>query len=230
MIGMQAHEEIHMLNDKQLQQAVVDELAWSPAVTSSNIGVSAHNGVVTLSGHVPTFWEKRSAEEAAQRVRGVKAVAEEIKVQLSSEGTFSDEKIAERAVFSLGSDASVPKDHVKVKVEKGWVTLTGEVDWNFQKTAAEDGVHKILGLVGLANSITVKPHIEPYEVRAKITKALERTAPFDVNAIVIKTDGRKVTLEGEVRNWYERDLVTEAAWAVPGVTQVEDDMSINWRS
>lgn len=217
-----------MLNDKQLQQAVLDELAWAPEVTSSHIGVTAHKGVVTLSGHVPSFWEKRAAEEAAQKVKGVKAVAEEIKVQLSSEGTFSDEKIAERALFSLASDVSVPNDKVRVKVEKGWVTLTGEVDWNYQKSAAEYDVHKIIGLVGLANSITVKPCVQPFEVRAKITKALERTAPFDVKNISISADGGMVTLGGEVENSYERDLAIDAAWAVPGVTQVNNDISINW--
>lgn len=185
-----------MFNDKQLQQAVIDELAWSPTVTSSHIGVTAHNGVVTLSGHVPSYWEKREAEEAAQKVKGVKAVAEEIKVQLSSDGLCSDEKIAERAISSLASDVSVPNDKVKVKVEKGWVTLTGEVDWNYQKTSAEHGVHKIMGLIGLANNIKVKPHVQVYEVREKITKALERTAPFDVKNIAIRTDGGAVTSRG----------------------------------
>jgi osmotically-inducible protein OsmY len=217
-----------MVNDKQLQQAVLDELAWTPSVTSSHIGVTANNGVVTLSGHVPNFWEKRAAEKAAQKVRGVRAVAEEIKVQLSSDGTLSDEKIAEQALSSLASDVTVPSDKVKVKVEKGWVTLTGEVDWNYQKIAAEYGVHKIIGIMGLTNSITVKPHVQPYEVRAKITKALERTAPFDVKNIIIKAKGGKVTLGGEVENRYERDLVVNAAWAVPGVTQVKDHINITW--
>ncbi|SDR63572.1 Osmotically-inducible protein OsmY, contains BON domain [Rhizobiales bacterium GAS113] len=217
-----------MVNDKQLQQAVLDELAWTPAVTSSHIGVSANNGIVTLSGHVPSYWEKRAAEEATQKVKGVKAVAEEINVQLSSDGMLSDETIAERALSCLASDVSVPSDSVKVKVERGWVTLTGEVDWNYQKIAAEHGVHKIIGLIGLANKITVKPHVQPYEVRAKITKALERTAPFDVKNITIKADGGKVTLGGEVENRYEHDLVVNAAWAVPGVTQVNDHLNITW--
>ena len=217
-----------MINDKQLQQAVLDELAWTPAVTSSHIGVTVNNGIVTLSGHVASFWEKRVAEEVTQKVKGVKAVAEKINVQLSSDGTLSDEKIAERALSSLASDVSVPSDRVKVKVEKGWVTLTGEVDWNFQKIAAEHGVQKIMGLVGLSNNITVKPHVQPYEVRAKITKALERTAPFDVKNITIKANGAKVTLGGDVENRYERDLVVNAAWAVPGVTQVNDHINIIW--
>lgn len=217
-----------MINDKQLQQAVLDELAWTPAVTSSHIGVTANNGIVTLSGNVPNFWEKRAAEEATQKVKGVKAVAEEINVKLSLDDTLSDEKIAGRALSSLASDVSVPSDRVKVKVEKGLVTLTGEVDWNYQKNAAEYGVHKIIGLTGLANKITVKPHVQPCEVRAKITKALERTAPFDVKNITIKANGGQVTLGGEVENRYERDLVVDAAWAVPGVTQVNDHINITW--
>jgi len=201
---------------------------WSPSVTASDIGVAAHDGVVTLSGHVPSFWQKRAAEQAAQKVKGVKAVAEEIKVQLPYEGTYSDEKIAERALSALSSDVSVPNDAVKVKVEGGRVTLTGEVNWNYQKTAAEHGVHKIMGLLGLTNEITVKPHVQAYEVRAKITKALERTAPFDANDITINADGGKVTLGGEVDSWYERDLVESAAWAVPGVSQVQDNIRITW--
>lgn len=160
---------------------------------------------------MPSFWEKRSAEEVAQKVKGVKAVADEIEVQLSSDDTLSDEKIAERVLSDLASDVSVPSHKVKVKVEKGCVTLTGEVDWNYQRTAAEHGAHKIIGLVGLTNSITVKPHVQPYEVRAKIAKALARTAPFDVDNITIKADGGNVTLGGDVENRYERDLVVGAA-------------------
>ena len=217
-----------MLNDKQLQQAVLDELEWTPAVTSNHIGVTANNGVVTLSGHVSSFWEKRAAEHAAQNIRGVKAVVEEIKVQLSSDATLSDEKIAELAVANLASDVSIPNDKIKVEVENGWVTLSGEVDWNYQRTAADYGVHKIIGLVGLSNNITVTPHVQPYEVRTKIAKALERTAPFDVKNITIKADGGRVTLGGDVENSYERDLVVGAAWAVQGVTQVKDHINITW--
>lgn len=217
-----------MFNDKQIQQAVIDELAWTPAVTATDIGVTAHDGIVTLSGHVPSLWQKRLAEETAQKVKGVKGVAEEIKVRLFDEGTFSDDKIAERASFALASDVSVPNDAVKVKVEQGWVTLTGDVDWNYQKSAADDGVHKITGILGLTNKIKVKPHVQAYEVRAKITKALERTAPFDAKDITIVADGGKVTLGGEVDSWYERDLVENAAWAVPGVSHVQDNIKIMW--
>ena len=217
-----------MLSDTQIQKAVIDELAWTPAVTSSDIGVTAHNGIVTLSGHVPSLWQKRLAEEAAQKVKGVKGVAEEMKVQLSNQGTFSDEKIAEQAVSTLDSDVSVPKEKVKVKVENGWVTLSGEVDWNYQKTSADYSVHRIMGLMGLTNSISVKPHVQPYEVRAQITKALKRTAPFNVDDIKISVDGTAVILSGDVASWYSRDLAMNAAWAVPGVTQVRNDINVVW--
>jgi osmotically-inducible protein OsmY len=128
----------------------------------------------------------------------------------------------------LASDVSIPNDKVKVKVEGGFVTLSGDVDWNYQKSAAEYGVHKIMGLVGLSNTIKVRPHVQPYEVRAKIAKALDRTAPFDAEAITIAADGGKVTLGGTVKTWHERDIVVDAAWAVPGVSQVKDDMVVTW--
>jgi osmotically-inducible protein OsmY len=217
-----------MMNDKQLQQSVTDELAWDPSITSAHIGVTAREGVVTLSGHVPSYWQKRSAETAASRVKGVGAVVEEIKVQLSGGDLWDDDKIAKSALHSLASDGSVPKDHVKLAVEKGWVTLTGEVDWNYQKRAAEHEVHRLIGVVGVTNDIKIKPRVQAYEVREKIEKALERIAPFDAADISIKTDAGKVTLGGEVRNWYERDLVETAAWSVPGVTQVQDQIVISW--
>jgi osmotically-inducible protein OsmY len=217
-----------MMNDKQLQQSVTDELTWEPSIASAHIGVAAREGVVTLSGHVPSYWEKRSAEAAASRVKGVKAVVEEIKVQLHGDNLSTDEKIAERALQNLASDGSVPKDQIKLKVEKGWVTLKGEVDWNYQKSAAEYDVHRQIGVVGITNEIKIKPHVQAYEVREKIEKALQRIAPFDAADISIKMDGGKVTLGGNVRNWYERDLVENAAWSVPGVTQVHDQIVLTW--
>jgi osmotically-inducible protein OsmY len=122
----------------------------------------------------------------------------------------------------------VPKDHVKLAVEKGWVTLTGEVDWNYQKRAAEHEVHRLIGVIGVTNDIKIKPRVQAYEVREKIEKALERIAPFDAADISIKTDAGKVTLGGKVRNWYERDLVETAAWSVPGVTEVQDQIVVTW--
>jgi osmotically-inducible protein OsmY len=217
-----------MMDDKQLQQSVLDELAWDPSITSAHIGVAARQGVVTLSGHVPTYWEKRSAETAASRVKGVKAVAEEIKVQPIGDEAWEDDTIAGRALASLASNSSLPKDRIKLAVEKGWVTLTGQVDWKYQKTAAEYDVHRLIGVVGITNNIMIKPDVQAYEVREKIAKALERIAPFDSTRISITTDGGKVTLGGDLRNWYERDIVETAAWSVPGVTDVKDEISLTW--
>ena len=214
------------MNDKQLQQAVIDELDWEPSVDASHIGVTASNGVVTLSGHVPTYWEKRAAERAAQRVKGVKAIVEEIDVQLRGEDRWADDTIAERALQRLASDAAVPKDRITLKVEDGWVTLTGEVDWHFQKTAAERDVHNITGVRGLTNQITIKPQVQRFEVRDKIAKALARTAALDAAAISIQTDDGSVTLTGKVHSWSERRLVEDAAWSAPGVTEVNDKLTI----
>jgi osmotically-inducible protein OsmY len=177
---------IIMMNDKQLQQSVTEELAWDPSIMSAHIGVTAREGVVTLSGHVPSYWEKRSAEAAASRVKGVKAVVEEIKVQLANVTLWTDDQLAERALQNLASDGSVPKDQIKLAIEKGWVTLTGEVDWNYQKIAAEYDIHRLLGVVGVTNEIRIKPRVQAYEVREKIEKALERIAPFDAADISIK--------------------------------------------
>ena len=214
------------MTDKQLQQAVMDELDWEPSVDASHIGVTASNGVITLSGHVPTYWAKRTTEKAAQRVRGVKAIVEEIEVQLRNEDRWADKPIAERALQRLASDAAVPKDRITLKVEDGWVALNGEVEWQYQKMAAEHDVHNVAGVRGLTNEILIKPHLQPYDVRAKIAKALARTAALDAAGISIQTDNGTVTLNGKVPSWSERNLVEDAAWSVPGVTEVTDKLSI----
>ena len=216
-----------MSKDMLLQQAVRDELEWEPAVTAAHIGVTAKDGIVTLSGHVPTFWEKGAAETAAARVKGVKAVVEEIKVELIG-NPEPDERIAEDALRNLSKDTSLPRDRLQVKVEKGHVTLTGEVEWKFQKTAAEVAIHKLPGVTWVTNKITIKPRADALEVRNQIRKALDRVAPYDTDNIVIHADGSKITLSGEVGTSYERVLAEDAAWSVPGVTQVKDNIAIAW--
>ena len=216
------------MNDKQLQQAVIDELAWEPSVTSEHIGVTAREGIITLSGHVPSYWEKRAANAAATRVKGVKAVAEEIEVKLFGGNIWADDQIAERGVQHLASDGSVPKDKVKLTVDKGWITLTGEVDWNYQKTAAEYAVNRLTAVLGVTNEIKIKPHVQAFEVREKIETALKRVAAFDAQHLSINIDGSKVTLGGKLNNWHERDLAETAAWSVPGVTSVQDKISLTW--
>lgn len=214
------------MDDKQLQQAVIDELDWEPSIDASQIGVTASNGVVTLSGHVPTYWEKRAADRAAERVKGVKAIAEEIEVQLRSEDRWADETIADRALQSLASDAAVPKDCITLMVEDGWVTLNGEVGWHYQKKAADHDAHNVAGVRGLTNKISIKPHVQSYAVREKIAKALARTAELDAAGVAIQTDNGTVTLTGKVPSWSERNLVEGAAWSAAGVTEVNDKLSI----
>ena len=216
-----------MSKDALLQQAVRDELEWEPAVTAAHVGVTAKDGVVTLTGHVPTFWEKGAAEAAAARVKGVKAVVEEIKVGLLG-NPEPDERLAEDALRNLSKDTSLPEDRVRVKVEKGHITLTGEVEWKFQKTAAEAAIHKLPGLTWVTNKITIKPHANAFEVRKQIRRALDRVAPYDSDDIVVHAEGSKITLSGEVGTSYERVLAEDAAWSVPGVTQVKDNIALSW--
>jgi osmotically-inducible protein OsmY len=214
-----------MYNDGMLKQAVLAELSWEPSVTSAHIGVTARNGVVTLTGRVGSFAEKRAAEAAASRVRGVRAVAEEIEVELAPGSKRTDDEIAAAALESLSWDVSVPKDRVKVKVEKGRVTLTGDVNWHFQKEAAERVSRRLFGVVGVSNQIAIKPDVRPSDVHEKIRLALHRSwyAPA---AITVSAEGGKVRLDGSVRTWHERQLAIAAAWGAPGVTQVEDNITI----
>jgi osmotically-inducible protein OsmY len=216
-----------MSKDAQLQQAVQDELAWEPMVTAAHIGVTAHDGIVTLTGHVPNFWEKGAAETAAARVRGVKAVVDEMRVELLG-NPVPDERLAEDALRNLASDTSLPDDGIQVKVENGHITLTGEVEWKFQQTAAELAVHKLPGVRWVSNKIRIRPRADVFEVRQQIRKALDRIAPFEADNIVIHADGGKVTLSGEVDTAYARSLCEEAAWSVPGVTDVDDRIAVGW--
>jgi osmotically-inducible protein OsmY len=209
-----------------LQKAVLAELSWEPMVTSAHIGVTAHEGVVTLSGHVASYMEKHAAETAASRVKGVKAVAEEIEIKLAGDMRRTDDQIAGAALESLRWDVSVPKDKIKVKVEKGWVTLTGSVDWHFQKDAAAHDVRRLFGVVGISDEIAIKPQIRPSDIHEKIMTALHRSW-FDPAHISVSAEGGVVQLDGGVRSWYERQLAETAAWGAPGITHVQDNLTIN---
>ncbi len=213
------------MSDGSLQQAVIDELDWEPSVNAAHIGVTAKDGIVTLSGHVGTYAEKMAAEKAAGRVSGVKAVAEELEVRY----LFSppdDADIANSAIQALSWDVEVPKDSVTVKVEKGWVTLSGTVDWYFQSSAAAEDVRKLRGVRGITNEIRVRPRVQASEVETKIKAAFSRNAEIDANKINIMTDGGKVTLTGKVDSWQERRLAEHAAWSAPGVDRVEDRLTV----
>ncbi|MGD0720921.1 MAG: BON domain-containing protein [Roseiarcus sp.] len=215
-----------MSQDANLQQAVLSELAWEPSVTAAHIGVTAKAGVVTLTGHVESFVEKHAAESAARRVKGVKAVAEEIEVRLSFDRKRGDDDIAAAAIERLSWDVSVPADAVKVSVEQGWVTLAGAVDWHYQRAAAEQDVRGLHGVVGVSNQMEIKPRVDAANVDDAIRRAMHRSWYFDPDAVKVTAVGGKVRLTGTVHSWHERELATTTAWAAPGATSVENDIVV----
>lgn len=216
------------MSDLQLRQDVLDELEFEPSLNAAHIGVAANNGVVTLSGFVTSYAEKAAAERATGRVKGVKAIAEEIEVRLPSDTKRADDEIAARAVDILRWQVGLPADRIGVKVEKGVVTLTGEVDWQFQKADAEYAVHKLTGVAQVANQIRVASPVHASEIREKIQKALQRSAEVEASRITVHTEGGRVILRGKVRAWYERDIAERAAWSAPGVTEVQDQLTIEY--
>lgn len=215
-----------MSDDRLVQQRVMDELDFDPAVDAAHIGVSARNGVVTLTGHAESYAAKFAAERAARRVRGVKAVAQEIDVRLPSDKKTADDEIAARAVKILEWDAVIPPNSIRVKVENGTVTLTGDVDWAYQRGEAEHDVRRLGGVQLVVNQIGVRPRTQPEDVRAKIAAAFERTAEHDAASITVDVRDGAVILGGRVQNWLERDEALRAAWSVPGVSKVEDHILI----
>ncbi len=217
-----------MKNDVDLQRDVFDELKWEPAVHSTDIGVIVKDGVVTLEGVVDSYPEKWAAERAAKRVSGVKALALKLEVKLPGFGKQTDADIAEAAENALKWDVLVPQDRIKVTVEKGFLTLEGQVDWDFQRSAAKRAVQYLTGVKGVANEITVKPKVAPTDVKAQIEAALKRNAILDAQQIKVQADGGKVTLRGNVRSWAERDEAEAAAWAAPGVNEVTDFIAVTY--
>ena len=209
-----------MISDYQLRQDVLDELDFEPSVSAVHIGVGVHAGVVTLTGFVSSYGEKLAAERATRRVKGVKAIAEEIEVRLPSDAKLADDEIAARAVDILKWRIGFPAARISVKVEKGIVTLTGDVDWRFQKSEAEAAVHQLSGVAGVANLIRVNSPAPVIEVKEKIQKALHRNAELDASRITVQAEG------GKVHAWYERDIAERAAWSAPGVTDVQDHIQI----
>jgi osmotically-inducible protein OsmY len=214
-----------MSDDEKLKQAVLDELNWEPSINEAHIGVSAKSGVITLMGHVETYSEKCAAEKAVRRVKDVKAVVEEIKVQLPFSIKHGDEDIAAAAAYRLKWDSAVADDSVKVRVEKGWVTLTGEVDWYYQQEAAVNDVRGLWGVVGVSNEITIRPKPNTTKIREDIMVALNRSW-FDPATINVTAHDGKVKLTGNVVSWHERDQAGSTAWAAPGTTSVENDIAI----
>jgi osmotically-inducible protein OsmY len=215
-----------MSDDRVLQRHVIDALDFEPSVKAAHIGVSVRDGVVTLSGHVDSFAEKFAAERTARQVNGVRAVAEEIEVRLASDKKLGDDEIAARAARLLHWDVSVPDDRIAVKVEHGIVTLSGEVDWRFQRAEAEYDVRKLSGVRGVVNAITVAPKPRTADVHQQIRAALERSATVEAERIAVEVSGGKVTLSGKVAAWADREAAERAAWSVAGVIEVEDRIEL----
>ena len=212
--------------DLVLRQDVLDELEFEPSIDAADIGVTVKDGVVTLIGHVRSYAEKVAAERAVQRVKGVRAIAEELEVRYPERKKTADDEIAKRALAIISWDTTIPDDVIQVKVQAGWITLSGEVDWHFQKRAVEDAVRKLTGVVGVTNLLVVRPRIQADDVKHRIEEALKRNAAIEAGTIRVGVSGGKVTLAGQVHAWYERGVAERAAWAVPGVTAVEDHLVI----
>ncbi|MDF0487538.1 BON domain-containing protein [Sphingomonas sp. H39-1-10] len=212
--------------DSQLQHDVIAELEWEPRVDHADIGVAVNDGVVTLSGYVKTYPEKFAAEKATRRVAGVKAIAEEIKVRLAAEPKTADHEIAKRILDLFAWNVSIPDDRLTVKVEHGWVTLSGTVDKHYQSEEARRAAGRVTGVLGVVNLITVKQLPVPADIKDRIMAAFKRQANLDANTVMVATEGSKVKLTGKVRAWSERGLAEQAAWAAPGVTAVEDDIVV----
>jgi len=215
------------MTDKFLRQEVLDELDYEPSVNSTNIGVAVASGVVTLTGHVSSYAEKIAAEAAVRRVRGVKAIAQEVEVRYPSDKKTADDQIAKRAVDILEWNAVVPKGAVQPTVRDGWITLTGQTEWQFQRAAAENAVRKLSGVAGVINNIAIKARAQPADIKLRIEKALKRNAEVEARDIDIHVlDGGAVKLEGAVRSLQERRVVESAVWSAPGVRTVDDRISI----
>ena len=215
-----------MKTDQQLQQDVMDELKWDPLLTASEIGVSVKNSVVTLSGYVNSYSKKLAAENAAKRVKGVRAVAEDIEIRLGMDGRRNDTEIAQAALNALKWNTNVPDERIKLKVENGWVNMEGDVDWQFQKSTAENAISNISGVRGIRNLITITPKVNISGVENRIKNALQRSAAIEASNIAVRAEGNKVILKGKVRSWAERREVERAVWSTPGVAEVEDDLLI----
>ena len=214
------------MNDQNLKQNVLDELSWDSIVNAAHIGVTTRDGVVTLTGHVKTYGEKWAAERIASKVFGVKAIAQDIEVHFIGGEQRGDDDIARHALNVISWDVFVPHKDIKVKVEKGWVTLSGSVQWNFQKHNAESDIRRIAGVKGISNDLTITSGVQASDVRSKIKAAFSRSAVIAGNDITVTTEGNKVTLTGEVDSYYSRALAENTAWSAAGVGQVDDRITV----
>jgi osmotically-inducible protein OsmY len=214
------------MTDKDLRRDVLDELDFEPSLDAGDIGVAVADGVVTLTGHVGSYAEKVEAERALRRVKGVRAIAQEIQVRPHNAKKIEDDQIAARALAIIDWSVHLPKDAIQVRVAQGWITLTGEVSWAFQADAVEEAVRKLSGVVDVVNLVAVKPRIQPAAVKDRILEAFKRNALFEADAIKVSVAGDTVTLEGTVTALTERDAAERAAWSAPGVRSVDDRITI----
>jgi osmotically-inducible protein OsmY len=216
-----------MNSDAKIRDDVIAELDFDPQIDAAAIGVTVHDGVVTLSGHVPNLMQKLAAEAAAERVKGVKGLAQDIEIRLATQASHSDEELVERASHVLNWTISGPKTGVKVRAENGWITLRGEALWAYQKQEAEKALRHLEGVKGVTNLITVHSDVKPGDVKGSIKRAFHRNAEIEAGRIDVLVDGTSVTLTGKADNWAQRRAAEQAAWAAPGVSQVIDNILIS---
>ncbi len=215
-----------MRTDSKIKEDVLDELAWQPDIDETQIGVIVEKGVVTLSGVVDSYTKKVAAEKAIKGVVGVKAVAEDIEVKYGTSYKKTDKEIAKAVVDALKWNFSVPEDKVTIKVEDGWVYLSGELKWGYQKDSAKNAVQNLLGVKYVVNNITLKQTIKPVDIESRIKKAFERSADIDAKAITVTTHDHTVKLRGKVHSLKEKDEARKAAYYAPGVYTVENELEV----